>query len=65
MEKQDEVGGLAAGAVDGSDLNGEIVDDSLGTRSGAGFLFDWSSYGHLSVRPSIAMLAWFPNPFIL
>ena len=28
--QQDEIGGLAAGSVDGGDLDGEIVDDAFG-----------------------------------
>src|SRR5258705_183430 len=49
---QVEVGGYAAGPVDGFDLDGEILGDALGGFGNANFLFRWSCDGHLVVRPS-------------
>jgi hypothetical protein len=36
--EKDEVSGLAAGSVDGGDLDGEIVNDALGALVWAGLL---------------------------
>src|SRR5262249_41787422 len=46
--QEHQVGGLAAGSVDGCDLNAEIVDDALAARFGGaflnGYIARWHSY---------------------
>jgi len=62
--KKDEIGGLAAGSVNGGDLDGEVVDYAFGACALAGLLEKWKDRNAGSELLTFTIITTNPNEVV-